>query len=54
MSLIITDEFCECGMPAEIQRVVFWHATENGHECIAVYQCVNGHSWEGELEEVDE
>lgn len=52
MSLVITDEFCSCGMPAEIERVTFW-GCEEGHVCIADFQCVNGHRWKGELEDAE-
>ena len=50
MSLAITDEFCECGMPSELELLEFWHG--NGeHVGIAHYRCVNNHTWKQELTE---
>ena len=51
---ILDDYFCECGLPAEVRRVVFMHSTDpGGHTAIAFYQCPVGHYWNGVLEEDD-
>ena len=49
MSLAITDEFCECGMPSELVSLEFFCAPD-AHLSYAHYRCVNGHEWEDERE----